>query len=428
LLLFFKKEALSSLFLGWDRLLRGQKVKRWAIKAGFAAAGAVLPAKYPSHHPDDLIEASGARPSAVARAGLEKLIEAIEADSDLTVFGRLSLRWDCIRLLRNAQLVDDTLARRPELAVAQVAKPIFILGLPRSGTTFLHGLLAADPQNLVPRNWQTIYPAPRPDGFDATRDKQARIVDRQLRLFGALAPGFAAHHPVDADSPQECSEITACVFQSLRFDTTYRVPRHLAWMDANGHDEAFAFHKRFLQMLQAGLGEKRWVLKCPDHTFSLDAIVKTYPGARFVVVHRDPVAVFGSVAHLTEILRRPFVRNVNSAEIGAQVTERWIDGAERLVAFDRRGDVGPDQKINIRYEELVADPLAAVRRIHAHFGETLSTAGARGIGDILSARARGGYPGQRVYALKKFGISPEALAPRFDNYLNYFGIEPQALR
>jgi hypothetical protein len=400
----------------------------WAIRAGFAAAGAVLPAGFPSHRPGDLIAAAGVRPAAGARAGLTKLIEAIDADSELTVFGRLSLRWDSIRLLRNAQLVDDTLAARPELAAAAVARPIFILGLPRSGTTFLHGLLAADPGNLVPRNWQTIYPAPRPDSFAPARDKRARKVDAQLRFFGRLAPGFEAHHPVNADSPQECSEITAAVFQSLRFDTTYRVPKHLAWMDARGHDEAFAFHRRFLQVLQAGLGEKRWVLKCPDHTFSLDAIVKTYPDARFVVVHRDPVAVFGSVAHLTEILRKPFVRHVDAAEIGAQVTERWIDGAERLVAFDRRCDVAAAQKLNIQYDELVADPMAAVRRIYAHFNEKLGAEAVTGIEAALAARPRGGYSGQRQYALKKFGISPEALAPRFTNYLNYFRIVPHALR
>ncbi len=400
-------------------------LKILGLKAGLKAAGLILPARFPSHKPDDLIRAARVRPSAGARLGLGKFIDALEADSELTVFGRLSLRWDCIRLLRNAQLVDDTLAARPELAAAPVSAPIFILGLPRSGTTFLHGLLAADAGNLVPRAWQTIYPAPRPDGFDAARDKKARAVAGQLRFFAALAPGFADHHPVDADGPQECSEITACVFQSLRFDTTYRVPKHLAWMDANGHDEAFAFHKRFLKMLQAGLGEKRWVLKCPDHTFSLDAIIKTYPDARFVVVHRDPVAVFGSVAHLTEILRKPFVKNVDAAEIGRQVTERWIDGAARLVAFDQRADVPAGRKFNIQYDDLVADPLRAVAEIYAYFGETLTPAAAAAIGQALAAKDRGGYGGQRDYALGKFGIRPEALAPRFANYLDYFGIVPK---
>ncbi len=397
-------------------------MKIGAVRAGFAAAEFALPAGFPAHDPESLIRAAGTTPSPGAREGLARLVAALDADSRLTMFGRVSLRFDAVRLLRNAQLVEDALAARPALARAAVAAPIFILGLPRSGTSFLHALLAVDTENLVPRSWQTIYPAPRPADFDAGRDHRARAVEKQLRFFAGLAPGFADHHPVDADSPQECSEITACVFQSLRFDTTYRVPKYLAWMDAHGHDEAFAFHRRFLQMLQADLPAGHWVLKCPDHTFSLDAIVKTYPDARFVVVHRDPVAVFGSVAHLTEILRKPFVKTVDPAEIGQQVTERWIEGAARLVAFDRRADVLPAQKFNIRYEELVADPLAGVARIYRHFGRVLAPAAAAAMAASVAQKPRGGYAGQRQYALKKFGISPEALAPRFAGYLDYFGI------
>jgi len=402
----------------------GKNLRYWALEAGFSAAEAVLPKDYPGHDAKTLIRAAGAKPSAGAQEGLERLVAALDADSELTMFGRLSVRFDGLRLLKNAQLVEDTLARRPELAAAEIKKPIFILGLPRSGTTFLHGLLAEDEQNLVPRNWQTMYPAPRPAGFDAASDKNARAVERQLRFFAGLAPGFDEHHPAGADSPQECSEITACVFQSLRFDTTYRVPNYLAWMDARGHDEAYAFHRRFLQVLQAGLGEKTWVLKCPDHTFSLDAILKTYPDARFVVVHRNPVAVFGSVAHLTEILRKPFVKHVDPEEIGRQVTERWIDGAERLVAFDRWADVPAERKIHVQYEDLVGAPLAAVARILGHFGMSLTPAAEAAMAARLAARPRGGYGGQRHYGLQKFGIRPEALAPRFARYMDYFHVLP----
>jgi len=397
-------------------------LKYRAIAAGLAAAEFLAPRGFPGHAAEALIRASGARPSAGAREGLTRLVEALDADSELTMFGRLSVRFDCIRLLKNAQTVEDRLAARPALAGEATKSPVFILGLPRSGTTFLHGLLSEDEGNLVPRNWQTMYPAPRPVGFDAARDKKARAVEGQLRFFAGMAPGFDEHHPACADSPQECSEITACVFQSLRFDTTYRVPQHLAWMDGRGHDEAYAFHRRFLQVLQDGNGEKTWVLKCPDHTFALDAIVRTYPDARFVVVHRDPVAVFGSVAHLTEILRKPFVKNVDPEEVGRQVTERWIEGADRLVAFDRRGDVPEARKIHVQYEELVAAPLAVVARIYSHFGMRLAPAAEAAMAAIVAAKPRGGYAGQRQYALQKFGIRPDALAPRFAAYLDYFNV------
>jgi hypothetical protein len=396
------------------------------VSAGLRVAERLLPAGFPRHDPAALMRAAQVSPSPDAIQGLVELTAALDAESALSMFGRLSVRWDFIRLLRNAELVLNAHRENPALGASPVAAPMFILGLPRSGTTFLHALLAEDSENLVPRNWQTIYPAPRPPDFDPARDKRARAVDGQLRFFAGLAPEFPAVHPVTADSPQECSEITAHVFQSLRFDTTFRVPGYLRWLDRRGHRDAYAFHRKFLQFLQAGLPRRHWVLKCPDHVFAMDEIVETYPDARFIVVHRDPLRVFGSVAHLTGVLRRPFVNVLDPAEIGAQVSERWIDGAERLVAFDRREDVPASRKIHLHYHELVADPLAAVERIYGRFGRSASNVAMAAMRAFLLARPRGGYGGQRRYALGKFGVNPASLGPRFADYLEYFGIAPQS--
>ena len=395
---------------------------RWpyqALSAAFGIADAVVPkALLPSTSPDALIAAAGTNPAPVAREGLRQLITAIDADSKLTFFGKVSLRWDMIRLLRNAQQVEDA-QRNPSIAAAPVQAPIFILGLPRSGTSFLHSLLAEDRENHVPRNWQTIYPGERPADFEPSTDKRVRAVDQQLKMFAGLAPGFAGMHPITADSPQECSEITAHVFQSLRFDTTFRVPSYLQWIEAHGHHEAFEFHKRFLQYLQAGK-PARWVLKCPDHTFSLEAIMAVYPDARFVVVHRDPIAVLGSVAHLTEVLRRPFLSNIDPAEIGAQVGSRWIEGANLLLEFDRRPDVAPGRKIHVHYQELTRAPLAVIERIYSQFGLALRPQAAAAIAEKIRARPRGGYGKHAPYSLESFKLSPQKLQTQFAPYVSQY--------
>src|SRR5208337_341980 len=147
---------------------------------------------------------------------------------------------------------------------------------------------------------------------------------------GWLAPAFQALHPLEAISPQECSEITAHVFRSLRFDTNYHIPSYRAWLDADpvGHLPAYQFHRRFLQHLQHQAGPRasppRWVLKCPDHLFALEAIRAVYPDARLVFVHRDPVKVLLSVARLTEVLRRPFTRDLDPRTIGRDESARWL--------------------------------------------------------------------------------------------------------
>jgi hypothetical protein len=139
-------------------------------------------------------------------------------------------------------------------------------------------------------------------------------------------------------------------------------------------------------------------------------------------VHRDPLKVFASVAHLTEVLRKPFLKNIDPLEIGAQVTERWIDGAQRLVAFDQRTDIDAARKIHIHYDELAAAPLAAIARIYTHFDLPFAAQAARAISAQLNARPPGGYGGERRYVLDRFGINPQRLAPQFSNYLRYFEI------
>ncbi|MDD2704721.1 MAG: sulfotransferase [Acidocella sp.] len=390
------------------------------LAQGFHLADKVVPQSLlSSTAPADLIRAARATPGPQAREGLERLIASIATDSDLCVFGKLSLRWDSIRLLRNAQKVEDAHHANPALGAAPITAPVFILGLPRSGTTFLHGLMAEDEENLVPRNWQTIYPGPRPAGFNPAQDQRVKNVDRQLRLFAGLAPGFEEMHPINADSPQECSEITAHVFQSLRFDSTHRVPGYFHWLEAHGHDDAFRFHKLFLQYLQNGT-PSRWVLKCPDHTFTLDSLLKTYPDARFVIVHRDPIAVLGSVAHLTEVLRRPFLKNIDAAEIGAQVAERWTHGANLLLEFDQRADVPAERKIHVHYDELIAAPLAIIERIYGQFGMALGEAGQAAMAVRLKARPRGGYGKHAPYRLENFKLSVPALRTQFAPYVRQF--------
>jgi len=263
--------------------------------------------------------------------GLQVFLRACAEEADLSLFGHLGTRWDVARFLSNLLRLRHEELRAPEILGEPIERPIFIAGLPRSGTTFLHQLLTADDTNLVPRVWQLIHPYPAP-GTRLRKDRRRLRVARQLRMFQVLSPGFRQMHPIGADSPQECSEITAHVFASPRFDTTYTVPSYRHWLDAKGHLHAFRFHKRFLQHLQHQSGRSsRWILKCPDHIFALSAIQTIYPDARFVFVHRDPLRVMGSVACLTEILRRPFTRHVDRVALGRQECARWSLGAELMV-------------------------------------------------------------------------------------------------
>ena len=357
---------------------------------------------------------------------LQIFLRAAYAEADLSLFGRIATRWDVIRFLSNLLRLHQEESLAPEILEQPITKPIFISGLPRSGTTFLHSLLAEDPANLAPRIWQPIYPYP-PRNSRSGADRRPQRVARQLRLFGMLTPDFRRMHPVHADSPQECSEITAHVFSSLRFDTTYRIPSYRRWLDEAGHVNAYRFHKRFLQHLQhQALSARRWVLKCPDHVFALDAIRAVYPDARLVFVHRDPLAVLLSVARLTETLRRPFTRSIDKTEIGRQDSDRWLAATELMITAAQAQHFA-EPVFHVCHSELVKNPVGTVATLYRHFGEELQPGAAARIGRLVEAKPDGGYRahGSR---LEEYGLDAALERERYARYMAHFGIEPEARR
>jgi hypothetical protein len=366
--------------------------------------------------------------------GLAVLLEACAREAALSVVGRSATGWDVVRFLSNLLRLQAIETADPSVTAEPIAAPLLITGLPRSGTTFLHRLLMADPANRAPLVWETIHPCP-PAGQDAAR---IALVDRQLQIFERLAPGFRALHPLEAVSPQECSEVTAHLFTSLRFDTNYQIPSYRAWLDAHAERPfaAYRFHRRFLQHLQArdrradaaaGL-PRQWVLKCPEHVFALPAIQAVYPDARMVFVHRDPLRVLLSVAELTEVLRRPFTRRLDPMSIGQSESARWLEGTRRMMAAG--ADAGFARPVcHVQYRALVADPVGTARRVYAHFGMELTASGAAAMADYVAAQPDGGYA-RHDYRLADHGLEEAAERERFRPYMEHFDIaaEPLAAR
>jgi hypothetical protein len=352
---------------------------------------------------------------------LALLLRCYAEEADLSVVGRLAARWDAIRFMINLLRLREEERTAPSIREIPVSEPIVITGLPRSGTTFLHTLLAEDASNLVPRYWQTVYPYPLPH---AAVDRRMEMVEQQLRMFARLAPDFPKVHPIAATSPQECSEITAHVFRSLRFDTTHTVPSYRDWLDGAGHTEAYKFHKRFLQHLLHQEGPKRCVVKCPDHIFAMPAIREIYPDARYVFVHRDPARVLASVARLTEILRQPFSRRVDRLLIGRQEAARWAAGAALLIEASEARMAGPGI-FHVLHTDLVGDPIGTVAAMYRHFGIGLSDeAKARMVQRLAAMPSE--QQRHHTYRMQDFGLDPEAERRRFADYIAHFEIETEA--
>ena len=356
---------------------------------------------------------------------LHRFLGACVDEARLSLVGRVATHWDVVRFLCNLLQFRAAERARPEILAEPIAQPIFITGLPRSGTTFLHRMMLEDPANRGPLVYETIYPFTPPPG---QRDRRAKRVAGKLHAFETLAPEFRGLHPLEATSPQECSEITAHVFRSLRFDSNYRIPSYRSWLesDPRGHVPAYRFHRRFLQHLQHQAGSEprpRWVLKCPDHLFALEAIRAVYPDAGLVFVHRDPVKVLLSVAHLTEVLRRPFSRELDPKQIGREETARWLEGMRRMIATG--DEAGLNEPVcHVHYLDLVSDPVATVEQVYGHFGLALPTAAMHRMEQLVAGQPNGGY-GAHAYRFEDHGLDAEAERNKFRDYMLRFGVVPE---
>jgi hypothetical protein len=356
---------------------------------------------------------------------LTRLLESCSAEAQLSLVGRGATRWDVVRFLSNLLLIEDAFRKEPAIATLPVKQPVFITGLPRSGTTFLHRLMLMDPDNRAPAVWEAIYPS----AASGTQAERIARVKRQLRAFEWIAPTFRSLHPLDATSPQECSEITAHVFRSLRFDTTYHIPAYRTWLDADiaHHLPAYQFHKRFLQFLQAQDGtqpQQQWVLKCPEHLFALQVIRTVYPDARLIFVHRDPVKVLVSQSELTDVLRRPFTRRLDPLALGPLESRRWLDGASRMMAAG--DDAGFNEPIcHVHHMDLISDPVSTLETVYRHFGMAFQPQTAQAIDAYVAAKPRGGY-GAHDYRFEDHGLNEDQERAKFRPYMVHFGITAEA--
>jgi hypothetical protein len=352
------------------------------------------------------------------------LLRSYYEEANLSAFGRIAVRWDMLRFLSNLLRLREEEKKDPAVLEERIDRPIFVLGLPRSGTTFLHNLLADDSGNLTPRCWQTVFPYPVGAQKNGSRDRRAELTARQYSQFLLLAPELPSLHPLDARAAQECIEITGHVFRSLRFDTTHYVPSFQQWLEDAGHLEAYRFHKRFLQHLQHQNGGGQWILKSPDHIFALEALCEVYPDARFVFVHRDPMKVLPSVARLTEILRQPFTRKIDRLQIGQQISNRWELGSKLLIEASDWLKSSPERIKHVRYKDLVRDPFAIVTDLYRHFGMTLSGSGEQGLKRSIAERPDGGY-GRNSYRFEDYGLNPASERKRHSAYMAHFRMSPE---
>lgn len=349
---------------------------------------------------------------------LERLLNAYEREADLTTLGRITVRELLVSLLENLLYLEQERLASPNVERQTIDAPVFIIGLPRTGTTLLHGLIAQDPATRIPLTWEVMFPA----GYSETPEAIERIrqrTDARLAWANRLAPAFRRIHEIGADLPQECIAIMAQGFASIQFHTTHNVLSYQDWFEREAQEFGYAIHYRFLQHLQARRAGDRWVLKAPGHLFGLDALLDRYPDARIIQTHRDPLRVIGSIASLSTVLRRAFSDSANPKQIAADWCRRWSNALGRCL--DTRDHRPAERFFDIAYTELVAAPLATMERLYEFLGWRLSSEVRASMERFLSENPRNKHGAHR-YALSDFGLNRAVVTQRFARYCERFEI------
>jgi hypothetical protein len=353
--------------------------------------------------------------------GLSRLLDSCHRESRLNLIGKIALRTDLIRILCSRLFMHRDRQLYPDVARQEIREPLFIVGLPRSGTTLLHTLLAADPEHRAPLTWEVMTPSP------PTRDNEKRRIQRATQSCNCLnwlAPTFRHVHAVGAELPQECVGLMTPTFMSDQFDTMYYVPSYRAWFFRQDLLPAYEYHRCFIQHLQFRQSARRWILKAPTHMFALPTLLSVYPDALFVQTHRAPLDAMASVSSLITILRRVFSDAVDPLVVCREAIQYW---SETLDRFLHERDRLADYRIcDVNYIEVCRDPIAAVRRIYEHFGWLLSAEAAQRMRLVLASLPQDQY-GRHRYNLSQFGLDPAEGVEAFAAYCERFDLPPQAV-
>ncbi len=352
---------------------------------------------------------------------VERLQQAIESidEIDLSTTGRFGARYVLNWHLTNKLRIVDAIKRHPEIHDVPIRRPIVITGLFRTGTTFLHAVLAADPNNRVGRAWELFNPVGRrhdPFGDEAWRRRQAGLT---LWLNHSFIPDQEVAHHVTPDAFEEClfplQNELASVTIFAAWGTWSYAWKMLDW----DMTIPYRSHKVQLQMLTKRRSAERWSLKCPWHLWNLDALLAVYPDARIIQTHRDVAKALGSQCSLSARMIAKMQRSMRMSDVGRFWLEYSRAGVDRGMAA--RAQLPASQVYDLRLNDLLAHPIDVLKQIYAHFDleydDRLTDRFLTRIGEQPTAQL-----GEHDYDIADFGLSAEEAREHFRDYRERFGV------
>ena len=300
-----------------------------------------------------------------------------------------------------------------------IERPVFVFGIPRTGTTLLSNLLAADPARRSPLTWEIDEPVPPATSATLYSDPRALKRLEAERKMLAAHPDMGKYYRGSAIYPNECVFIMAHDFKTLMWESRGKLPTYRDWIFQTDVTSAYLYHKRFLQLLQSQ-APGVWNLKMPSHALYLPTLLKVYPDARLIWTHRDPFTAVGSFCSLITLGHRGATGKVDVEWISQNMPWQAEQHANRIM--DARDRIGEKRILDVHYADLLRDPIATMKKLYAGLGDDFTPAAEQGMRNWLADNPQDKF-GRHEYKLAQFGLTVEKLQPMFERYLSRYEIE-----
>ncbi|MDT5399060.1 MAG: hypothetical protein QOK33_2291, partial [Mycobacterium sp.] len=345
------------------------------------------------------------------REALDVLLESFRSDADLTEFGSKMQRF-FVRNALVARLVSEAAFKQyPQHVDVPIERPIFVTGLPRTGTTAIHRLLTADPRHQGLELWLAEFPQPRPPRETWSQNPVFQQIDAQFTKAHEENPDYTGLHYMTADEVEECWQLLRQSLHSVSYETLAHLPTYSQWLSQQDWTKPYQRHRKNLQLIGLNDAEKRWVLKNPSHLFALGALLATYPDALVVQCHRPAETIMASMCSLAQHTTEGWSNSFTGEVIGQDSLETWSRG---LKLFDaERAKHDPAQFYDLDYFELIKDPISVVEQIYRQFDIALTDAARESMETMHAESQQGPRAPKHTYSLADYGLTPELVKERF---------------
>ena len=345
------------------------------------------------------------------REGLTVLLESYANDAALTERGSKMFRYFLKGALIARLLSEAGWKANPGYAEVPIERPIFVTGLPRTGTTALHRLLAADPGHQGLEMWLTEFPQPRPPRDTWADNPVFAQIDAGLSQHHVENPEFMGLHYMSAGEVEECWQLLRQSLMSISYESLAALPTYSAWLAGQDWTPAYARHKANLQLIGLHDQDKRWVLKNPSHLFALDALMAVYPDAIVVQTHREPETIIASMCSLAEHATQGYSTVFTGAAIGQAQLELWSRGLREFSAARARYPAA--QFVDVAFDDLRADPRGVVDQVYAALGTAPSDAARAAMTALDEESKSGDRRPQHRYSLDDYGLTVDQVRAAF---------------